>query len=73
MTAEHGFDFTGLPGAVFAIEPDAIVLEVGGHGREEGDGRAGAAYAGDFASAELGEDFGLTHEGLRMEFKVYRG
>jgi hypothetical protein len=32
------------------------------NGGKEGDGRAGAADAGDFASAELGEDFGASHE-----------
>ena len=63
MTAEHGFDFASLPGAVFAIEPDAVVVIMRCDGGQEGDGRAGAADAGDFASAELGEDFGFTHEG----------
>ena len=67
MTAEHGFDFTGFPGAVFAIEPDAVVVIMRRDGRKEGDGRAGAADAGDFASAELGEDFGASH-GVGVEW-----
>lgn len=61
MTTEHGFDFASLPGAVFTIEPDAIVMKMRRDGRKKGDGRAGAADAGDFASAEFGEDFGASH------------
>jgi hypothetical protein len=70
MTAEHGFDFAGLPGAVFAIEPDAVVVKVGSDGGEEGDGRAAAADAGDFASAELGEDFGASHVESVLGFEM---
>ena len=68
MTAEHGFDFASLPGAVFAIEPDAVVVMMRRDGGKEGDGRAGAADAGDFASAELGEDFGGAHEEEKRGF-----
>jgi hypothetical protein len=38
MSAEHGFDFTGLPGAVLAIEPDAVVVVMSRDGGKKGDG-----------------------------------
>lgn len=62
MAGDHGIDLTRLPGAVLAIHPDAVVVEVGGDGGEEADGRAAAADAGDLTGAELGENFGGAHE-----------
>jgi len=63
MTAERGFDLTRLPGAVFCIHPDAVIVEMSGHGRKEGDGGAGGADACDLTGAEFGENFGRAHGG----------
>jgi hypothetical protein len=47
---------------MLSINPDAIIVKVGGDGRKKGDGGSGGTNACYLARAKLSEDFGASHE-----------
>ena len=55
-------DLAVVHGAVFQVEPDAVVTEMGGIADEEGQVMPGGADAGELPAAEFGQDLAFSHE-----------